>query len=83
VKLYDVIMYHTLLEFVFGNLPFGELIKKDAEQFRKTIDPLYSISFLNEELKLKKFMDSFTKLQADVFFIQEYSSLLLNELKKS
>lgn len=83
VKLYDFIMYHALLEYVFGNIPFEEAIKQDGTIFLNKLAPLYKMSFLDENEKFKKFMQGFERLKPDVFFIQEYSVLLLNELKKS
>ena len=35
------------------------------------------------KLRFKKFWDGFNKLNPDVFFIQEFSALLLEEIKKS
>ena len=78
MKLYDLIIYHTLLEYVFGNAPFEELIKHDGQVFLDRIAPLYKLSFLDEEAKFKKFMAGFERLKPDVFFIQEYSALLLS-----
>lgn len=71
-------MYNTLLEYVFGNKPFEELIKNDGKVFVDTIKHFYQLSFLDEEQKFKKFMAGFERLKPDVFFIQEYSALLLN-----
>ena len=71
-------MYNTLLEYVYGDKPFEELIKNDGQVFIDRIAPLYKMSFLDEEAKFKKFMEGFQRLKPDVFFIQEYSLLLLN-----
>lgn len=80
VRLYDFIMYHTLLAFVYGMDSFEKAIQNDPKEFQKRLKPLYEISFLNEERKLDKFMSGLLELQPDVFFIQEYSQRLLDEL---
>ncbi len=41
------------------------------------------MSFLNEKAKIKKFWEGFNKLNPDVFFIQEFSAILLSEIKQS
>lgn len=41
-------MYHTLLQFVYGDQPFEELIKNNITKFTNTLAPFYKISFLNE-----------------------------------
>lgn len=76
-------MYHTLLTFVFKTDSFQEAIKKDGNYFYETIKPFYQLSFLNEKAKIKKFWQGFNKLNPDVFFIQEFSKSLLDEIKKS
>ncbi len=83
VLLYDFIMYHTLLRFVYGNQPFEDLIKNNPSKFLETIAPFYKISFLNEELKLEKFKAGMQMHTPDVLFIQEYSAVLLDHLEKS
>lgn len=40
-------MYNALLEWVFGNLPFEEIIKHDGTIFLNKIAPLYKMSFLD------------------------------------
>lgn len=47
VRLYDFIMYHTLLVWVHGVEYFEEAIQKDTGTFVKKIKDLYNISFLN------------------------------------
>jgi hypothetical protein len=76
-------MYHTLLQFVYGDHPFEELIKNNTSKFTSTLAPFYKISFLNEELKLEKFKSAMQNHVPDVLFIQEYSAVLLNELKRA
>lgn len=49
-------MYNALLEYVYGDLPFEELIKQDGTVFLNKIAPLYKMSFLNEQEKFKKFI---------------------------
>jgi hypothetical protein len=80
VRLYDFIMYHALLSFVFGTDSLEEALKNSAETFKEKISHFYQLSFLNEEAKLKKFIEGFDKLQPDVFFIQEYSKVLFEKL---
>jgi hypothetical protein len=76
-------MYHTLLTFVFKTDSFEDAIKNDATVFYEAIKNFYKLSFLDEQAKIKKFWDGFNKLNPDVFFIQEFSALLLEEIKKS
>jgi hypothetical protein len=57
VKLYDFIMYHALLSFVYSTDSFEEAIKNDPLQFIQKLKPLYEISFLDEKRKLAKFLD--------------------------
>lgn len=47
VRLYDFIMYHTLLIWVYDVESFEEATQKDPEIFVKKIKDLYKISFLN------------------------------------
>ena len=72
-RLYDFIMYHTLLRYVYKIDAVEEALSKDPEIYLKKLRPFYELSFLNEERKVKKMVDNFSKLEADVFFFQEYS----------
>jgi hypothetical protein len=56
--------------FVYNDQPFSELIKNHPEKYQKTIKPFYELSFLCEETKLDKIMNSFSNISADIFFIQ-------------
>lgn len=76
-------MYHTLLRFAYGDQPFEELIKNNPSKFLEAISPFYEISFLNEKLKLEKFKAGMQTHIPDVLFIQEYSTVLLEHLKKA
>ncbi len=48
VKLYDFIMYHTLLKYAFGTDSFEEAIKNSADAFKDKIEGFYKLSFLDE-----------------------------------
>lgn len=71
--MYDFLFYHALLQFVYKEQPFAELIKNDPAPYRELTQPFYNLSFLDEGRKLDKMMASFDNISADIFFIQEYS----------
>lgn len=45
--------------------------------------PFYELSFLSEEKKMEVFLQTFSKIEADVFFLQEYSEKLAKEIEKT
>lgn len=47
VRLYDLIMYHSLLEYAFPGQKFEEAIKNDATLFKNRIAHFYKLSFLD------------------------------------
>ena len=76
-------MFHTLLAHVFKGKNFEQLIKNPVKSYLDLYRPFYDLSFLSEERKLDKFMSSFSKIEADVFFMQEYSEVLKDEILKT
>ena len=58
------------------------MIQKDANHFKEQLAHFYSQSFLDEEKKLLILENSLEKIDADVFFLQEYSPLIEEYLRK-
>ena len=58
------------------------MIQKDANHFKEQLAHFYAQSFLDEEKKLLIVENSFEKIDADVFFLQEYSPLIEEYLRK-
>jgi hypothetical protein len=58
------------------------LIQKDANHFKEQLAHFYAQSFLDEEKKLLILENSLEKIDADVFFLQEYSPLIEEYLRK-
>lgn len=58
------------------------MIQKDANHFKEQLAHFYAQSFLDEEKKLLILENSLEKIDADVFFLQEYSPLIEEYLRK-
>lgn len=58
------------------------MIQKDAIHFKQQLAHFYAQSFLDEEKKLLILENSLEKIDADVFFLQEYSPLIEEYLRK-
>lgn len=81
MRQYDLIFFHTLLRYIYKINKIKEAEGKDATEYVKKLKPFYELSFLNEEKKLKKTISNFSKIEADVFFFQEYSEYFYEYLK--
>ncbi len=80
-RLYDFILFHTLLAYAFKKDNFNELIKNPPDLYIDIYRPFYELSFLSEEKKMKRFFDNFDSINADVFFMQEFSMDLMKRVE--
>ena len=76
-------LFHTLLSYAYGKEDYKELIQNPPDKYMDLYRPFYDLSFLSEERKIDKFMDSFSKVGADVFFLQEYSDQLKAKIEST
>lgn len=69
-RLYDVLMYHTLLRYAYRVAEIKDVEGKNAQQYRDKLKPFFQLSFLDEQKKAEKVMENMERVQADVFFFQ-------------
>lgn len=70
---YDLLTFHTLLHYVYQIDKLEEALELDPQSYISTLGPFYELSYLDQEKKLDKVIANFSKVEADVFFFQEYS----------
>jgi hypothetical protein len=66
-------MYHTLLRHVYGISEIDEALNLSTDAYIKKFKPYFNLSFLDEKRKGEKVQKNFKRINADVFFFQEYS----------
>ena len=81
--MYDVVIFHTLLKYVYGIVELKEAEGKSADDYIKKLTPLYNLSFLDEKKKSIKVSTNMRRIDADVFFFQEYSTNFEELIRKS
>ena len=83
LKKYDLILYHALLESVYGEHGIEQAILNNKRKYLNKIKPLFNQSFLDEDKKLERLISNYRKSQVDVFFFQEFSQALLQKVEDS
>lgn len=53
---FDMLAYHTLLHYVYQVEDIDLMEGKDAKQYLSTFEPFFDQAFLDEDKKIKKFM---------------------------
>ena len=82
-KVYDVLMYHTLLKYVYNIVEIKDVEGKDAQPYRDKLRPFFELSFLDEQRKAEKVKENMGRVNADVFFFQEYSRNFYDAIEKT
>lgn len=76
-------MYHTLLKYVYRVVDIKDAESVPIDAYIKKLKPLFQLSFLDEKRKGEKVQKNFKRIDADIFFFQEYSEGFYESLKKS
>lgn len=53
---FDMLAYHTLLHYVYQVEDIDLMEGKDAKQYLSTFEPFFDQAFLDEDKKIRKFM---------------------------
>lgn len=53
---FDMLAYHTLLHYVYQVEDIDQMEGKDAKQYLSTFEPFFDQAFLDEDKKIKRFM---------------------------
>jgi hypothetical protein len=82
-KKYDLAMFHTLLRYVYHVNDIKDALNLPIDTYIKKLKPLYELSFLDEKRKGERVQKNFSKIDADIFFFQEYSQGFYDAIKKT
>lgn len=82
-KKYDILMFHSLLKYVYNIVEIKDVAGESASKYCEKLKPLYTLSFLDEQRKAVKVRDNFKRINADVFFFQEFSQNFYEAVKKT
>lgn len=66
-------MYHTLLKYVYKISEISDALALSPDAYLKKLKPMFNLSFLDEKRKGEKVQKNFKRINADIFFFQEYS----------
>jgi hypothetical protein len=66
-------MYHALLSYVYEIEEIKDAANLPTKKYYQKLNPLYNLSFLDEKRKCDKVISNFNRINADVFFFQEYA----------
>lgn len=66
-------MYHALLKYVYRISEINEALALSTDAYLKKFKPMFNLSFLDEKRKGEKVQKNFKRINADIFFFQEYS----------
>lgn len=77
-------MFHALVRHVYKdkNLELANLSTKNVKTYLDKYGPYFKLSFLDQKQKCLKTMNGFQKINADIFFFQEYSNQLYEQVVK-
>jgi len=75
-------MWHTLLCYIYKVSNIEDCFNKDAKQYLEKLGPFYELSYLDENRKGMKLISQLDKIDADVFFFQEYSTSFYEAIKR-